>query len=425
MSRQTLSEVLRKLLGNLGSIILALVLAVAVWIAATLQADPFNTQQYVNLPVVPINQPDNTLLFQENEVPVEVTVRAAQSVLDELQAQDLQAVVNLAGAEVGVETTVPISVVVGHNGVRVLSVRPESQTVRLEALGSVTLPVQIGVVGEVPIGYQASNLTVTPSSVRVFGALSYLQQVSAVSATLDIDGAREDVEQRVSVAPRDASGQVVSNVEWEPATVQVSLDVQRRVGYKPEVEVVPDVRGEPADGYRRGSVSVLPSTVTLAGPSSVLNSLPSFVKTIPITITNADDNLSLRVPLTVPSSVVVVETNFVTVSVDILPILASRSLTGTIQPQGLRSGYTVSVSPQMVEVILEGPETLLDDLTADSLRIYVNLSDLRAGMYRIDPLVLAPSNVRVVSVIPETVEVRIQLAPTATSEPIPLITPVP
>jgi YbbR domain-containing protein len=252
-----------------------------------------------------------------------------------------------------------------------------------------------------------------------------LEQVRSVAGTLDISGAREDVSQQVIVAPRNAAGEAITDVEWEPAAVQVGLDVERRVGYKPEVEVVPDLRGEPAAGYRRGSVSVLPATVTLAGPTSVLNNLPSFVKTLPITITGATDDLNMRVPLTVPNSVVVVETNFVSVTVDILPILSSLSLTDRVEIQGLRSGYRADLLPAMVEVGLEGPETQLNALTAEDLRVYVNLSGLAPGTYRIDPMVLAPPNIRVVNVIPETVEVRIGLLPTPTRMPIPLATPRP
>ncbi|MDX9829426.1 MAG: CdaR family protein [Anaerolineae bacterium] len=425
MARQRMTGVLRTLLSNLGSMILALLLAVAVWIAATLQADPFAVQQYTGLPVVPINQPENTLLYQGDETSVAVTIRAAQSVLDELNAQDLRAVVDLSSVDVGVEAVVPITVTVADEGVRVMSLNPEAQTVRLEALGTLTLPVQIDVVGQVPIGYQAANLDVNPANVRVFGPVPALEQVNTITGTIDVTGARDDVSQRVSIAPRNVAGEVVAGLEWEPDVVQVSLDIQRRVGYKPEVEVVPDLRGEPAAGHRRGSVSVLPSTVTLAGPTSVLNSLPSFVKTLPVTITNAANDLTMRVPLTVPNSVVVVETNFVTVNVEILPILSSRSFTGSVEFQGLRSGYQATVSPQMVEVVLEGPETQLDELNPEDLRVYVNLSGYGLGTYRVDPLVLAPPNVRVVNIIPESVEVRIELIPPPTPVSIPLATATP
>jgi YbbR domain-containing protein len=80
----------------------------------------------------------------------------------------------------------------------------------------------------------------------------------------------------------------------------------------------------------------------------------------------------------------------------------------------LRSGYLATLSPSTVEVILEGPETVVDELTPDDVRIYVNLAAYPLGMHRVDPLVLAPPNVRVVNIIPETIEVRIELMPTPT-----------
>ena len=65
-------------------------------------------------------------------------------------------------------------------------------------------------------------------------------------------------------------------LQWTPDAVEVRVIVRRRLGFKPEVEVVPDLRGEPAPGYRLGSVAVDPSTVTLAGVPSVLEELPGF-----------------------------------------------------------------------------------------------------------------------------------------------------
>jgi YbbR domain-containing protein len=219
--------------------------------------------------------------------------------------------------------------------------------------------------------------------------------------------------------PRDAAGRLVAGVQWSPERVKVRVGVRRRVGYKPEVEVVPDVRGDPAPGYRRGSVSVEPSTVTLAGPPTVLNDLPGFVRTLPISITGATQILSGRTSLTVPTNVVVVGVDFVTVTVEILPILSSRTTTSTVEVQNLSQGYIATLSPTEVDVILEGPDTLLAELAPDDVQVFVNLFGLGLGVHRVEPVVLAPEGIRVVSVIPETIEVGIGLLPTPTSTPTP------
>ena len=51
-----MTEVVRQLWNNLSSIILSLLLAVAVWVAATLQNDPFDVRKLAAVPVTPLNQ---------------------------------------------------------------------------------------------------------------------------------------------------------------------------------------------------------------------------------------------------------------------------------------------------------------------------------------------------------------------------------
>jgi len=92
-------------------------------------------------------------------------------------------------------------------------------------------------------------------------------------------------------------------------------------------------------------------------------------------------------------------------------------LTSTVEIQGLRRGLRASLSPPTVQVILEGPETLLAEIDPDSVQVFVDLAGYVAGMHRVDPIVIHPPNVRVVSVIPETVEITIDLVPAATPSP--------
>ena len=405
----------KQLANNLSSIILALLLAVAVWIAATLQSDPFAVWEFANVPVEPVDQPEDTVFFDGDTGNINVRVRAPQSVLESLNLSDFDAEVDLSDVEIGQPASVPISVTVENEGVRIQSYSPEDLTVHLEALQALTLPVDIAIVGEVATGYQATAPTVRPEDAVVRGPAPYLEDVASVTGSLNIGGAREDVSQRVNITPRDEDGRIVPTVEWEPDQVEVTVSVRRRVGFKPDVQVVPDLRGDPASGYRRGSVSVNPSTVTLQGPTAVLADLPGFVTTFPISITGATEDLVIRRPVTVPNSVAVVEGNYVLVSVEILPILSSRTLTRTVEVEGLRQGWEATLSPATVQVIVDGPETLLEELDPGSIQVFVNLSAYSLGVHRVAPSYFAPEGVRVVSVIPEAVEVVIELP--ATQQP--------
>ena len=165
-----MTEAVRQLWNNLSSIILSLLLAVAVWVAATLQNDPFDVRKFAAVPVTPLNQPENTVFFEGDPAWVSVDARAQQSVLDLLKASDFVAVMDLSIVEPGVLTSVPISVTSTVEAVRIEMYEPQEQAVLLEALGSISMPVDIEIVGQVATGYYASTrTTVTPSEVTVYG----------------------------------------------------------------------------------------------------------------------------------------------------------------------------------------------------------------------------------------------------------------
>jgi len=407
---------LRQFVSNLGSFILALLLAFTVWIAATLQNDPFSPRDFPNVPVTLVNQPENTILFNESDFSetTAITARAPESVLAELRTSDFSATMDLAGVQPGTPTSVPIEITCTNEAVRIESWFPSRQTVHLEYLKTVTLPVTIEIQGQIAIGYQSFDAVVLPSVVEVHGPEPLLVGVVSMSGSVNVDGARADVVEKVRVIPLDAEGRLVSGLDWTPAQVEVRVGVRRRLGYKPDVEVVPDLRGDPALGYRLGSVSVDPSTVTLAGVPAVLDELPGFVETLPISVTGATAELLEHSPLKVPNTVVVVGVDYVTVTVEVLAIQSSRAMTSAVDIQGVRPGWIATPSPGVVDVILEGPDAILAAMEQDDLLVIVNLFNYSLGVHRVEPEVIVPEGVIVVSIIPETIEVAITPTPTPT-----------
>jgi YbbR domain-containing protein len=208
-------------------------------------------------------------------------------------------------------------------------------------------------------------------------------------------------------------------VSWFPDQVEAAVVIRERVGFKPDVEVVPDLLGDPPEGYRLEQVSVDPPVVTLSGPQAVLDELPGFVETMPISISNVVEDLSLRTALTLPTTVVPVSGNVVTVTIEIQPIQVSRTMTATVQIQGIPPERVATAVPGIVRVIVEGPDMVLSELGPEDIQITANMLETNLGVQRIVPQVIAPPEVVVVSISPETIEVTIALAP----RPTPIFTP--
>jgi YbbR domain-containing protein len=312
-------------------------------------------------------------------------------------------------------------------GVRIESWEPVEQRVHLEEVRTLLWPVAIDVEGEVATGYETTSTLILPNRVQLTGPNSLLEQVTAVGGSIDVAGATDEIVEEVVVRPLDGEGRLVPGLQWAPDRVTVRIGVRSKVGYKPDVEVVPDLNVVPAEGYRLGNLDVDPPLVTLEGPPDVLDQMPGFVETLPISYSNVTANLAHQTTLTVPNGVVVVGVNFVTVTVEILPILSSKTVTSPVEILGIRQGWEATVTPSLVDVSLEGPQLLLDGLGPEDIRVFVNVADYPLGVDRVVPDVLAPEGVTVVNVFPETVEVVLTLippdTPTVTVTPTLTITP--
>lgn len=404
----------RQVVSNLGTVILALLLAFVVWISATLQDDPYTVQEFSNVSVELVGQPEDTIFFEDVAERVTVAARAPQSVLEDLSAGDFRAVLDLSTTAPGTPATLPIEVTTENEAVRIEGWSPAQQSVSLETVINRLVPIDVRVEGQVATGYQSSAVSLIPNQITVTGPAPLVTRVVSMTGSLDVEGAKEDVVEQVALRPVDQEGQLVSGVQWAPDQTQVRVAIRRRLGYKPDVQVVPDLRGDPAVGYRLGSVGVEPSTVTLAGLPSILNELPGFVETLPISVTDATENLFKRTPITVPNSVVVVGLDYVTVTVEVLPIQGSRAITAPVEIQGLSAQRVATASPSEVDAILQGPELALSALTPSDIRVVLDLFEYSSGVHRVAPDVIAPEGVEVVSIIPETIEVVIGMAPTPT-----------
>jgi hypothetical protein len=142
--------------------------------------------------------------------------------------------------------------------------------------------------------------------------------------------------------------------------------------------------------------------------------LPGFIETEPISVEGASEDVVERPALSIPPGVSIVmdEQPVVTVSIEAI----QSSLTSVITPEirGLQPGFTATVSPKTVEVILSGPLPLLEILEQGDVRIVLDVFNLPAEVHQIEPQIVVPRGVTAQSVNPATVQVRIGIAPTVT-----------
>lgn len=396
---------------NLRLFLLALVLAIAVWVSAVTAADPDETRLYpAAIPIEYIGQEPSLVLSAPPPASAQVTLQAPRSIWEKLIAQKnaVRVIVDLTGLDAG-SHHVAVRVQVSLRPARVVSVTPSALDLTLEPLLTRALTVDVTLTGEPATGYLAGDAIVQPTQVTVAGPQSVMERLAAVRAILDLTGARQNIESTIVVQAVDANDQPLNGLTIYPGQVTVSVPVAQQGGYR-DLAVKVVVQGRVASGYRLTSISVFPPVITVhAQDPQVVNALPGYLETEPLNLTNANANFETYLTLVLPSGISVVGEPRVLVQVGIMPIEGSLTLTGRpVEIVNLREGLQARLSPQYVDVILSGPLPILDALRASDVRVVIDLEGLEAGTYQLQPKVeISLEGLKVESLLPETVEVTI------------------
>ncbi|HVP22152.1 MAG TPA: CdaR family protein [Anaerolineaceae bacterium] len=414
----------RTIVRYLPSFVLAFALSVAVWITAVTSSDPVEERVYPRtVPVDIVGQDPSLVITSEPPQPITITLSAPRSIWDRITNEQIpmRAVADLSGLKAGTHN-VPIVPQPGIAPARVVSFSPGSFTVVLEELTTRTLPIQMNRRGDPAIGFQAETPALSQDQVSISGPKSIVERAAQVFAVLDLTGATETINRTLPLQVVDSNGnQISGGITLTPNQVTVTQVITQRGGFR-NVVVKVIVVGTVATGYRLTNITVSPPAVTVFSTNpQLVNNLPGYIETQPLNINNIKQDFDSHQALNLPTGVSVVGDSNVLVQVGVAAIEGSLTFSNNkVEVDGLPATFSATVSPETVDVILSGPLPVLDTVRPESLRVYVDLSDVtRIGNYQRTPRVeLRLPDLTVESILPESVEVMVIIAPPPTPTPI-------
>ena len=375
---------------NVRTFLLAFVLGISVWLSAVTGADPDDVLVYPKpIPLEVIGQDPSLVLTSDIPSTIQVTFRAPRSVWEQLTAQEnsVTSILDISGLSAG-EHTQTVQLRIAGRPVQVVLMTPETITFTLEALSNQSLPVEIDLTGQPAVGFQAGDPVIEPTQIALSGPESIVRKAARARVLVNLDGKRENIDGDFDIQVMDDENTVLNGISINPESAHIVIPLSPQSGYR-DLAVKVVVNGQVAAGYRLENISVFPQVITVfSSDAELINELPAVVDTQPLDLQDAKDNISTRLALTLPETITIVGTKTVEVQVDITPIETSLTLMDqAINLIGLPAGFSADISPQTVNVIISGPLPVLDALTAQDIKVTVDVTGLDLGTHQIEPKV--------------------------------------
>lgn len=376
----------RRLWDNVMWLVASLALAFFVWLFATLQSNPVQERVFRSVDIQVTHNP-NLIVTEQSRAVASVTVRAPESVINQLAPDDISVTADVSAEGPG---TYRINLLPEVARRASADTSPRQIVITLEELREQLVPVRVTVTQDPPRGFEVVGTPATNvRQVLIRGALSKVQQVAAAQVALDLSEQRATLESSYTLIPVDAAGEPVADVTLEPGTADITAEIGLRPGTR-ELRVVPNFLDETLpEGYALTGIVYNPQFVLVSGPQEVLDTIPGALPTEQINLKDKTESFQVEVAVRVPyENVFVVGSSLVTVEVGITALSASRQFDNIpVRITGLPANLSATLAPQEVTIIITGPRVELDTLTSQSLDVIADLSGLAPGTHRVQPVV--------------------------------------
>lgn len=401
---------IKRILNNWNWKVLSLAVAFTLWLIVMNYEDPFVTRTFRNVPVSKLNESAITSLrkaidYRSGEV-VDLVLEGPRSVMDRFSLTDIYAYADLSKVSVTNAVDIEISL---NEKVSIKEQNPLKMEIDLENIITVQKEIQPYYDGELAGGFVRLEPSIVPNAIQITGPESKVARVSKVFASVDVEGATNDVSVYTSPLLVDENNEEVQGVSVGNAQVEIYVPVQRLK----TIALSEDIPRTPAPGYGIDEVALDKMSILVRGEDRQLDLINNIVIE-GLDLSGYTESTEIQVPLDVylPEGVHVYSGDAVaTIRLEVAPLVrktidfALDDIEVVRVPDGMEYSF-ISEADTVVSLTLEGTARKLEDFDAESVGLVLSLENRRPGTYNLPLAIKLPSSVPIVEEA-GTVAVRI------------------
>ncbi|MGG1687925.1 CdaR family protein [Pseudalkalibacillus sp. NRS-1564] len=276
-----------------------------------------------------------------------------------------------------------------------VAIDPVRVSVTIEEKKSSTFQAGINLLKEDELseGYATEEPIVSPKTVTVTGANSKLEQIAFVRGYVNVSGAKEEVNERITLNVYDANMEEIQGVSIDPAVVDVKVPIT--APYK-KVPIKLDQKGKLPDGVSISSIDLEPSEVSVFGPEEELGKL-EFLDGIPLDLSKITKDTTVELDVPVPDGMKKVDPETVEAKIKVGKEDEKAFEDVPIKVTGVSDGLTANISePETgsTDMKIYGVSSVLENIQNDDFQACIDASGLSEGEHELELQWNGPSYVR-------------------------------
>jgi YbbR domain-containing protein len=350
-----------------------------------------NVETVTDVPVVVYYDRENLVV---SGIPkfVNVTLEGPASILKPTKLQrDFEIYADLTDLELG-SHTVPLKYKNISDKLNV-KIEPSMINVVIDEKVSKDFPVEVDFIhkNKIADGYSVEHPIVKPNLVTVTGAKELVEKVALVKARVDLEGAKETLEQESRVTVYDVEGKVL-DLEVEPSVVEVTVPVK-----SPSKSVPFKINrtGKLKKGLSIVKIETVPNEVTIFGAKEQIDKI-EFIDGITINLDEITKDTTLDVEVPLPKGIKAIDPQKIKVYIEVQEEQKRNFSQLPVSILGLGDEYLLQfLNPEngKLDIAAYGASSILNSIKADDIDLYVNVSELGIGEHEVAVEVNGPQNI--------------------------------
>ncbi|MBQ3264182.1 MAG: hypothetical protein IJH07_00255 [Ruminococcus sp.] len=373
---------------NITLLVLAFILAFVAWFFITMTGESEDTKTITDIPIT-IELPDTAVddglvLYGADDLKASVEVKANRAMLGTLTASDIQVTANQSSSMISVGSYT-LSLSARQTGVKTNytivkeKLSPSTVTVYVDKEKQEEFTIDNQITVQLDDSNHYASVALSKSKVVVSGPETHVNQIASIAVvdTISAD-TQKTVNEDLVFLDENGDKLYLPYVKTDLGTVDATISVLPIS----EVSLTVDVANAPSD---YPDIILSPAKVKIAGPQDTLDAIEDNTVTIGTMdftkLKNEGNRQKFDITLPQGCKVISGETT-ATASID-LSYCYSTTVTAKVSSKLDSSKYTVEFATNNAEITVNGPEELINTVTASDLTVTADfaglLDDLKSG----------------------------------------------